>query len=1044
MNRYFVVLLASLFVLSGGLVTIGATAQARDEALRGYSDAARDANLPYRTPRFGVNADLTQYDDTELAAQLDLMRDAHVHWVRQFFRWDTIAPTPNTVDWSVFDRIVESVGERDDLELVAVLFGTPEWARVSRSISDPTSPPQDLAVWTGFVQEFAARYKDTIDVYQIWDEPNLESAWGGLDPQPVEYLAMLDTAYQAIHSSDPSATVVAASLAPNEEHGPHNISDWQYLNALYDLGGAASFDAVAAKPYGFNESPQERTVQEDVLNFSRVVGLRNIMTDHSDGTKPIWATNWGWNSLPADWSGNPSIWGEVSAEQQIQYTVEALDRAEREWSWLGGMILHQWQPNAPCDDPQWGFAVIACDGSPTSLFNALASRTPVDAAQNGLHFPTSEFASYSGVWTFGSLGADIGWVQDSRASFVFSGNDVSLLVREDDYVAFLYVTVDGQPANALPRDSSRRAYLNLTSGTELPETQIVTVATRLGEGTHTLELIADRGWDRWAIAGFGVSPGDLAAPYRQQIAVAIATALFGAIGVVIAVSQLRWSLLFRRVRRPLSLLSNTAQIILGATASVAVMIGMLLTWSDWLPSVFRREMPQFALAVLTAGIVYLQPHIILLVISLIVLAVLIYHQPRIGLLLTLFYAPFFLFPVELYLFSFPMSELVLLITVAVSAVRGVVFWGQAWHSGKRLQLRQLIHLRSMDAALVSWLILAAVSLLWADIPSRAVTELRTMFIEPMLFYMLLRIFGRDRLTLLHVVDTLLIAGLVVSVIGLGQFAMGSAIITAEDGAGRLASVYGSPNNVALFLGRCLPFALAYLIIPTGQWRRIAAGLILGVMLITILLTQSAGALLLGVPLSVAIVLYLTLRRRGLLVIGGLAALSAVALPIALRSARFQRLLDFSQGTNFFRLRVWESALNMLGDHPITGIGLDQFLYAYRGRYLLPDAWQEPDLSHPHNFLLDIWLRLSVFGLLVFAWIQIVFWRTAVSLYRQFRGQDAILWALVIGTMGSMVSLITHGLVDNSVFVFDLSYVFVLLIGIISNIKSIDAQRETMV
>ena len=47
-------------------------------------------------------------------------------------------------------------------------------------------------------------------------------------------------------------------------------------------------------------------------------------------------------------------------------------------------------------------------------------------------------------------------------------------------------------------------------------------------------------------------------------------------------------------------------------------------------------------------------------------------------------------------------------------------------------------------------------------------------------------------------------------------------------------------------------------------------------------------------------------------------------------------------------------------------------------------------------------------------------------------------------MGSMINLLAHGLVDNSVFVNDLAYVFVLLLGIISNIRAIDDNPETMV
>jgi O-antigen ligase len=179
---------------------------------------------------------------------------------------------------------------------------------------------------------------------------------------------------------------------------------------------------------------------------------------------------------------------------------------------------------------------------------------------------------------------------------------------------------------------------------------------------------------------------------------------------------------------------------------------------------------------------------------------------------------------------------------------------------------------------------------------------------------------------------------------------------------------------------------------------------------------------------------LILGRRGLLALVGLGVAGAAGLGLAMRSPRFARILDFSEGTSFIRLRVWQSAVEMLMDRPLTGLGLDQFLYAYRGRYILPDAWQEPNLSHPHNVLLDWWIRLGLLGVIVFAWVQWGFWRRAVTLYRAFRGRDALAFALVVGVMGSMVNLLGHGLVDNSVYVNDLAFVFVLLLGIVAVLK----------
>jgi len=351
----------------------------------------------------------------------------------------------------------------------------------------------------------------------------------------------------------------------------------------------------------------------------------------------------------------------------------------------------------------------------------------------------------------------------------------------------------------------------------------------------------------------------------------------------------------------------------------------------------------------------------------------------------------------------------------------------------------LSYLNPLDYAVIAWLLLGALSLFWAEHTKEAITELRVMMVEPVLFYLLIRAVARDRRALLRMTDALLVAGFLVAVIGLYQFARGEAVITAEEGARRLASVYGSPNNVGLFLGRGIPFLLAFAILPLNKKRRILAGIFLVVFLTAAVLSQSAGALLLGLPISIAVVLILALGKRGMIAVAGLAVIGAAAFLLALRSARFARILNFTEGTSFFRLRVWQSAAQMILDHPITGLGLDQFLYAYRGRYILPDAWQEPNLSHPHNIILDFWVRLGILGLIVFFWIQAIFWRQSIRLYRAVRNsatREPLTLALVIGMIGSMVNLLAHGLVDNSIYVNDLVYVFMLLLGLCANLVSL--------
>ncbi len=1052
MTRHHVIFFFALIALSGSLVAVWATGQERDYQLRGYVDATQNPALPFRVPRLGINAELTQYTPAELARQLNDMRAAHITWVRQMFRWDEIEPQSGSYEWEKWDQIVDAIQQHPDLQLVAVLVNSPAWAQAPNTETSPTAPPKNLSDFTQFAEAFAHRYGDRVTYYQIWDEPNLTAAWGRQEPRASEYAALLNAAYDAIHAADSNASVIAAALAPTTETGPDNISDILYLRDLYSLGLASYTDGIAAKPFGFNSAPDDRTIEPNVLNFSRIIALREEMVRNGDNAKPLWASSFAWNSLPENWLGAPSIWGNVFPEEQVRYTLDALNRADREWPWLAGMILYHWQPLAALDDPTWGFALIGQQNEHSPLWAALSEREPQLAADNGLYQAANPYARFGGVWRFSELGADIGWLDDSQVSFEFVGQDVALLLRQGDYVAYLYPTIDGQQANVTPRDASGNAYVLLTSNSREPTVELAPVARHLYNVQHTLHVTADRGQGRWSLVGFAVSTGDLYTPYNRQIGAAFFTVVVAVTGVIVSGWSLQWQPLLAHWYRLLGRLNDAGQLAISGVTSVALLVGMLVTWGDNTPALLRRESVQLGLALLTGGLIYLQPGVVLTLVGAFGLFVIFYNRPELGLTLTIFWAPFFLFPVELHLFAFPIAEILILLTFAAWLLRLVARWGRN-RQGRVSQLpapiiaAQLHHLKALDYGVILWLVIGILSLSWAAQRAQAMTELRVMIVEPVLFYVIFRTSIMSRKDMLLIVDALLLAGIMVAVIGLWLFFQDQAVITAEAGTKRLASVYGSPNNVGLLLGRCIPFALAYLLSPTDRARRLTAGLGLAVMLLSVLLSQSVGAIFLGVPAAVTVVFLLLWRRRAALALAGLLGIIAAISPFLFQSARFARAFDFSSGTNFFRIRVWQSTVNMIRDHPLTGLGLDQFLYAFRGQYIMPDAWQEPNLSHPHNFVLDVWVRLGILGIINFFWIQAGFWQAIFQAYRYLRARDSLLLALSIGAIGSMANLLSHGLVDNSVYVQDLCYIYVLLLGLavnLSNIRTIDQSGQMVV
>ena len=1003
-----------LALAAAAFLSLGAT-QARQRYLtRGIP--ARPEPIPLGGPQVGVNVYLTAADDDELQSTLEQIAATGIGYVKQSFFYDESA------GWTTADRFMEAAAA-SSLTVVPLLDGDPQAA---------FAPPDPIAfaAWAG---AFAARYGDRVDAYIVWDEPNLAGHWGGQPANPAAYAALLSATAAAIRAADANAAIIAAPLAPTTESGPQNLSETLFLRGLYAAGAADAFEAVALKPYGFDTGPDDRRAGAGVLNFSRAILARELMMELDDGGTAIWAGNWGWNSLPSGWAGQPSIWGQTTAENQAAQTVAALERARREWPWMGLMFLENWTPGAPADDPRWGFSIA---GRPAAgaLAEYLAAQPP-DIAPPGFHLarPDDPAQQFSGAWDFSpQFGADIGQDGD-RVTFTFWGTDVALRVRRADFRARLYATVDGQPANALPRDENGAA-LVLTAAD--PAEDLLSdewIARGLPPGVHVLELTAARGWDQWALNGFGVAyrPAGAGPRWLPAALGALGVALAGV--AVVAGRGAAWGAPGARLGRAFRRLSDRAQLLLvGGLAAVAGLTGWL-TWGPDALGIYRRlgDLGQLAATGGAAALFYVTPSFLVYALALVVLFGLLVLRPAWGLALIALTMPFYVPPLPKPIFGYRFSpvEVFTLVTLAAWVVRSALDAGAVYRRDRRLPARPRL-VRADWAALV-FVLVATASLFVAARRDVALTEWRVVIIEPALFYLLLRAIRPSGRELWVVLDAWVVGGVVVAGYGLWQYATGQDLITAEGGLLRLRSIYGSPNNVALYLDRLLPLLVAVPLL--GQTlsapRRRLYALAIAPVGLALLLTFSKGALLLGVPAGLLVVFWVWQRRAGRRTwpwVAGAAVGGVAALLLASQIPALAARLDLFGVTGFFRVSLWRAALNMAADHPLLGVGLDNFLYAYRGRYILDAAWQEPNLNHPHNVVLDFATRLGLLGLLAGAWLL---FEAARALWAAIRRADAAWLPVAAGLAGSLAAMLAHGLVDHSFFLVDLAFVFFLILGI---------------
>ena len=379
--------------------------------------------------------------------------------------------------------------------------------------------------------------------------------------------------------------------------------------------------------------------------------------------------------------------------------------------------------------------------------------------------------------------------------------------------------------------------------------------------------------------------------------------------------------------------------------------------------------------------------------------------------------PFFGFSRELGPASFSVSGLATVFAWVALLVRA------AWARSRREASPVAWPVTVYAVPLALFLSASLLSLLVSEYLLLSVRELRATVFEPVLFFALLAV-SRGREATTGALYGFLGGAALLAAAVLAQLAFGLGGTQAE-GVLRAQAWYPSPNHVALLLGRAVPFLFAFVLLARGSnvWRVAIAALVL--VGLGIVATFSVGAWL-ATAAAVVAVLALARRRREATIVGGLLLGGFLLLGLLSLAGLVPERFSLLRGTGFLRLELWQSAVAMVADHPLLGIGLDNFVYLYQQVYLREGGAAEPNLSHPHNWLLHIWLQLGVLGLAAFLWLLTAFVRRVRAELREPRTET---W-IVLGAVGCLVDMLLHGLVDNSYFLPDLATVFWLTLALV--------------
>jgi hypothetical protein len=282
-----------------------------------------------------------------------VFRSLHVQVLRVNLHWATIArrrpinaadPNDPAYNWTLFDDAVLNA-RRYGQQILFSIIDTPGWENNGAGKNRAPSSMSDLR---NFALAAATRYSGSwiatggarlpaVHLWGAWNEPNnpvfltpqykyVKGKW--VVQSAIDYAHICEAVYAGVHAARVAGDKVACGLtAPRGNNNPAepraSISPLAFLKAVH-AAGLKQFDAWAHHPYYISpaETPTSKPNGSTAITLGNIQTLIDQVTKYY-GPKPIWITEYGWQTKPPD----PYI--GVSWSKQAAYLTEAFAIARK-------------------------------------------------------------------------------------------------------------------------------------------------------------------------------------------------------------------------------------------------------------------------------------------------------------------------------------------------------------------------------------------------------------------------------------------------------------------------------------------------------------------------------------------------------------------------------------------------------------------------------------------------------------------------------------------------------------------------------------------
>lgn len=302
---------------------------------------------------------------------------------------------------------------------------------------------------------------------------------------------------------------------------------------------------------------------------------------------------------------------------------------------------------------------------------------------------------------------------------------------------------------------------------------------------------------------------------------------------------------------------------------------------------------------------------------------------------------------------------------------------------------------------------------------------------------------KNKEQLISILKVFVIAGLIVSLYGIMQYAFGwtdseNAWIDKdmfEEAVVRVDSTMENPNVLGEFLLLYLPLSAVFMLREkSGKLSKVFYGGAFFAGLLCMVLTQSRGCWL-GLILSTAVFICFYNGK-----LWGLLPLALIALPLVMPEtmiARFMSVGDMKDSSTSYRVYIWRGSFKMLKDFWLGGIGMGEGAF---GTVYPLYSYNSIVAPHSHNTFLQLLVEGGIAALLIFTAIMAVFLKKLSVIFRETK-KGGLTNLLILAIGSGVVGFLLQSMFDYTFYNYRMMAMFFMIIALGMSFRFIKEVRD---